>query len=412
MPEHTNMPDSSSSSGSFVVTARELLTMSGTYGVGCVENGAVLVTDGQIEWVGTQTELPEAARQLTRVEAGIVLPAFVECHTHALFAGDRYDEFAIRNQGGSYAEILESGGGILSTVEATRKASDDELFESLTLRLDRFAKAGCAVVEVKTGYGLSHEQELRHLSVIKRCAEASPIKVVATYLGAHAIPPEYRENREGYISEICERTIPEVAEQQLASAVDVFCDRGAFTADESYRILRAAQANGLRVRIHTDELSASGGCKVAAATGACSADHLEYASEDDWKALLEADVAGVLLPGVTVFLDAEKRPEARKMVDAGIRVALSTDYNPGSSHTQNLLLMATLGCSLYKLTPAEALRAVTRVPAEILGVGDRYGRIAVGMEAKFVTSSLPSWRALPYHMAPLEPLGRVGFEDR
>ena len=377
--------------------------------VGCITDGAVVVADGQIEWVGRQAELPQSAHSLVRHQANIVLPAFVECHTHALFAGDRYDEFAIRNQGGSYAEILESGGGILSTVEATRRASDEDLFAKLMRRLERFAEAGCAVVEVKTGYGLSHQQELRHLEVIRRCAESSHIEVVATYLGAHAIPPEFRENRDAYVSEICDRTIPEVADRTLASAVDVFCDRGAFTASESRRILGAARSHGLRVRIHTDELSPSGGCTVAHETRACSADHLEYASEADWKALAEADVAGVLLPGVTVFLDTEKRPEARKMIDAGLRIALSTDYNPGSSHTQNLMLMATLGCSLDKLTPAEALRAITRVPAEVLGLGKRYGRLAVGMEAKFVTSSLPSWRALPYHMAPLEPLGRIGF---
>lgn len=378
--------------------------------VGLLEDGAVWAQDGVIRWVGPQHAVPaEALNCSEQHHVEVALPAFVECHTHALFAGSRHDEFDVRNQGGSYAEILEAGGGILSTVAATRGADDTSLEADLDSRLAAFARSGCSVVEVKTGYGLSHGQELRHLAAIRRCASRAPVEVVVTYLGAHAVPAERRADRAAYIAEICDETIPAIAREGLAEAIDVFCDRGAFTADEARRILARGQELGLTARIHADELSHAGGCAVAAELGAASADHLEYAQSADLDALAGADVAGVLLPGVTVFLDADRRPPAREMAARGMRLALSTDYNPGSSHTMDLLLMATLGCALFKLTPGEALRGLTRVPAEILGRASRFGRLAPACDARVLTADLPSWRALPYHMAPSELLERVGF---
>lgn len=402
---------------SFVLRARELLTMApaaapGAAGdealVGCVHDGAVWAEGGTIRWVGPFAALPEPARGVPLREAEIALPAFVECHTHALFAGSRHDEFAVRNRGGTYAEILEAGGGILSTVAATRAASDEALATSLRARLDAFAAAGCAVVEVKTGYGLAHDEELRHLRIIREVAACAPVEVVATYLGAHAIPAERRADREGYVAEVCERTLPAVAREGLATAADVFCDRGAFTAEESRRILGCARELGLAARIHTDELSASGGCGVAADVGAKSADHLDHAGRADLERLAESGTAAVLLPGVTVFLDMPRRPDVAAMRELGVPMAVSTDYNPGSSHTQHLLLMATLACTLLKLTPGEVLAGLTRVPAEILGLGERFGRLAAGAAARLVTVRLPTWRALPYHMAPLSLMERVG----
>jgi imidazolonepropionase len=377
--------------------------------VGLIEEGGVFCQEGRIEWVGRWADRPRNLGDVARLDAAVALPALVECHTHALFAGSRHREFGLRNAGRTYAEILEAGGGILSTVEATRAASDEALAASLSARLEAFRQLGCGVVEVKTGYGLEHEQELRHLRIIREVANNAPVEVVATYLGAHAIPPEHRRNRDAYVDEICGRTLPAAAEAGLADAADVFCDRGAFTAEEAARILGRARELGLARRIHTDELSASGGCAVAAAVRAQSADHLEYASAGDIEHLARADVACVLLPGVTVFLDTERRPDARAMVAQGLRVALSTDYNPGSSHTLDLWLMVTLACTLLKLTPGEALRGVTRVPAEVLERGDRFGRIGVGRRGWLLTADLPSWHALPYHMSAQSHIHRVGF---
>ena len=401
----------------YTLRARQLLTMSDAFPssdleaarVGLIEDGCVVSRGGTITWVGPWSERPSHADELPMSRAEVALPALVECHTHSLFAGARYEEFAVRNAGGSYAEILESGGGILSTMAATR-AADEQLLEALLReRMEAFATQGCALVEVKTGYGLSHDEELRQLRLLERVRKSLPVELVVTYLGAHAIPPEYRANREAYVQEICQRTIPVIVAEELADAIDVFCDRGAFTAEESHRILRTGRDAGLEVRIHTDELSTSGGCQVASALGAKSADHLEYATDQDLDALAKADVAAVLLPAVTGFLAMPPRPRARDMAARGIRLALSTDYNPGSAHCQNLLLMATLGCTLYKMTPGEALRALTRVPAEVLGKENRFGQIAAGYDARIVTAALPSWRALPYDMAPPEPLGRIGF---
>jgi imidazolonepropionase len=379
--------------------------------VGLIEDAGVWLENGTVRWVGRYAERPDETDFLKPIECDVLFPAFVECHTHALFAGSRHDEFAVRNTGGSYAEILEAGGGIHSTVEATRAATDDDLIGALLARLHTFSRRGCALVEVKTGYGLSHSEELRHLRLLRALTPSAPVDLAITFLGAHAIPPEHSGSRTNYVDEIVNETLPAIAEENLADAVDVFCDRGAFDAGEAMRILGTAESLSLDRRIHTDELSHSHGCPVAADVGAVSADHLEYASADDLTRLAEADVAAVLLPGVTVFLDAERRPRARYMLDRGVRVALSTDYNPGSSHTQDLLLMATLGCTLFKLTPGESLRAVTRVPAEILGRSDRFGLIAPGSDGRLLSASLPSWRALPYHMGSPDLIQRIGFES-
>ncbi|MBN1947237.1 MAG: imidazolonepropionase [Bradymonadales bacterium] len=401
-----------------VVRANQLLTMCEELAdasdpeaikVGLIPDGAVWIDQGKIKWVGRFASLPHQARPLPVRTVPLAMPALVECHTHALYWGSRHQEFAIRNAGGSYAEILEAGGGILSTVSATATASDEELKSALLERLELFRRKGCALVEVKSGYGLSHEEEIRHLRLMREVQSVAPVAMVVTYLGAHALPPRFKMARHLYVDEIVERSLPQVVAEGLADAVDVFCDRGAFTADEARRILTRGRELGLACRIHTDELSHSGGCQVAHDLRASSADHLDYAENPDLDLLARADVAAVLFPGVTVFLDPPHRPRARAMVAKGVRIALSTDYNPGSSHTQDLMLMATLGCTLFKLTPAEALRGITRVPAEVLGKAEQYGRLSPGSAGCLLAAQVPSFGALPYHMAAPELLERIGY---
>lgn len=392
--------------------ARELLTMAGPAAaslrgsvgdaareealVGLVREGAVCVENGRIVWVGAAGDCPDGFGQPELYE--VLMPAWVECHTHAIFAGSRAPDFARRNAGLGYAEILEAGGGISSTVRQTRAASDDQLRDSLVARLGRFAAQGVGAVEVKTGYGLDYDEELRHLRIIAEAAKVVPhLRVVATCLAAHVVPPEYRERRADYVAMVCDRLLPEVARLGLAEQVDVFCDRGAFTVEESRAILTTAKALGFALRAHSEELAHTGGTMLAAELGARSADHLEHARAEDFAAMAAAGTAAVLLPLVTIHLDLPDRPKARQLVEAGVEVALSTDYNPGSANGDDLALTASLGCSLLKLTAAEALRGVTRVPAEVLALQD-HGRIEVGSVAKFVAFDLPSWSDLPWHM--------------
>ena len=405
------------------LVARELLTMAGPPAsalrgptgdaareaglVGLIEDGAVCTEDGRIVWVGAVTDCPDGFGQPEQYE--VLMPAWVECHTHAIFAGSRAPDFARRNAGLGYAEILEAGGGISSTVRQTRAASDDALRDSLVARLQRFAAQGVGAVEVKTGYGLDYDEELRHLRIIREASAQLPaLRVVATCLAAHVVPPEYRERREEYVTMVCDRLLPEVARLQLAEQVDVFCDRGAFTVEESRLILTRAKELGFALRAHSEELAHTGGTLLAASLGARSADHLEHARPEDFAAMAAAGTAAVLLPLVTIHLDLPDRPKARQLVAAGVEVALSTDYNPGSANGDDLALTASLGCSLLKLTAAEALRGVTRVPAEVLGLQD-HGRIAPGCVAKFVAFDLPSWSDLPWHMGA--PPGRMPLLD-
>ena len=367
--------------------------------VGAIADAAVwLEGEGpraKVRWCGRAAELPADAPAPSGAHA-LLMPAWVECHTHALFGGSRHADFALRNAGTSYAEILEAGGGIMSTVDGTRATSDDVLVDTLVERLDDFWRQGVAVVEVKTGYGLSVQEELRHLRLIREAARQSPVHVVSTCLSAHAIPREFRDDRAAYVGAIVEEILPAVAAEGLAEQVDVFCDRGAYTVDESRRVLEAARSLGFGLRLHAEELAHTGATRLACELGALSADHLEWIDADDVAAMAEADVAAVLLPIVTTFLDLEHRAPARALADAGVRVAVSTDYNPGSAHSTNLALAASLSCTLHKLTPAEALAGVTRVAAEVCGLAGRYGVVKPGAFGGLLASDLKDWRALPY----------------
>ena len=384
------------------VYARQLITLDGS-GAGLIENALVHVDEGVVSWVGRQQDAPDF--DAIRVDAVVVMPAWVECHTHSIFGGSRHGDFRRRNAGETYAAILEAGGGIMSTVTATRRASDEELRDSLAERLDRFYESGVSLVEVKTGYGLDFDEELRHLRLIAEVAASSSAEVVATCLAAHTVPAEWRHDRDGYLRMICDDLLPEVARCGLAEQVDVFSDRGAFTVEESRRVLTRAAELGFELRVHAEELAQTGATQLACELGARSADHLEHIDESDVLAMAEADVAAVLLPLVTTFLDLPERAPGRALADAGVRVAVSTDYNPGSAHSQSLQLALSLACSLHKLTPEEGLRAVARVPAEILNRPNT-GIIRAGANADFLEFDVPDWTAIPYYMTDA-PMRRV-----
>ncbi|MCB9521266.1 MAG: imidazolonepropionase [Myxococcales bacterium] len=369
--------------------------------VGLVEDAGVVIKAGRVAWVGAWRDRPDTCA--ADIEAAVVTPGWVDCHTHAIWAGDRAADFARRNAGCSYADILEAGGGISSTVAASRAADDETLARLLADRLATFDAAGVAAVEVKTGYALDYDNELRHLRVIRDVASRVRTRVVATCLAAHVVPPDARDDRAGYVAMITDRLLPRVAAEGLAEQVDVFADRGAFSVDEAHVVLQAASELGFDLRVHAEELASTGAAALAAALGARSADHLEHVTEADIAALASADVAAVLLPLVTVFLDMGHRPPARALIDAGVRVALSTDLNPGSANSADLQLACSLGCSLLKLSPAEALRAVTRVPAEVLGIDGEYGTVAPGRSGRLVAFDVERWEEIPYHLGGSPP---------
>ncbi|MFB6352124.1 MAG: imidazolonepropionase [Bradymonadaceae bacterium] len=367
---------------------------------GLMEDGGIFVLDGQIEWVGQWDDRPEAAREedVAQIEVGVVTPGWIDCHTHAVFAGERSDEFVMRNAGRSYVEIMESGGGILNTVESVRQQSIDDLADALFARVFESVRLGVTTLEVKSGYGLTTTDELKLLKAVRQVEQRGvPCELVPCFLGAHAIPDSYEDRRDEYVDLVCNEMIPRVAEQNLADYCDVFCDTGAFEVGEAERILLAGRNNGMTPRIHADELSDAGASMLAAEIGAASADHLEYASDQSLHAMAEADVTAVLMPAVNLYLDTlDHLAPARKALAEGCEVALATDFNPGSAMTQDLGLMIHLGCTLYKLTPGEALRAVTLGAADALERDD-IGRIREGQTADLTLLDVPDYKYIPYH---------------
>jgi imidazolonepropionase len=376
--------------------------------VGAIDDAGVFVKDGKIAWFGPFGERPEEANEVATIEAELVTPGWVDCHTHAVFAGERSDEFVLRNAGRPYVEILEEGGGILNSVDALREASTRELADLLVERVFDSVRAGVTTLEIKSGYGLTTSDELKTLKAIQMVAEQHvPCELVPCFLGAHAVPREYRDRREEYVDLVCEEMIPKVAEQGLADYCDVFCDRGAFSVDEARRILTTGQDHGLIARIHADELTDAGAARLAAEVGAASADHLEFTPDDAIEAMAEAGVVGVLMPAVNLFLGTtDHLAPARKLLDAGCEVAVATDFNPGSAMTQDLGLMLTLACTLYKMTPGEALRAATIGAAKALRRDD-IGRIRKGLTANLTLLSVPSMNYVPYHFGTSHVSGVV-----
>jgi len=365
-------------------TGATLVTMQdGSYNL--IENGVLAVKDGKIAWIGSEEDSPKfVAGSRHHFEGGIVTPGLVDCHTHLVFGGDRSAEFEQRLNGVSYAEIAAQGGGILSTVNATRTASQKTLFEQAHFRLAPLLAEGVTCIEIKSGYGLSDESELKMLRVIRELAETQPVKVKATCLAAHALPPEYHGRADEYIEHICQNLLPQVATERLADAVDGFCEHLAFSPEQIERVFKAAKKLGLPVKLHAEQLSSLHGSQLAAKYGALSADHLEYATEQDVKAMAESGTVAVLLPGAYYMLRETQAPPVALFRQYGVPMAIASDANPGTSPALSLRLMLNMACTLFRMTPEEALAGVTCHGARALGLQQTHGSLEVGKVADFV----------------------------
>ncbi|MCH7860115.1 imidazolonepropionase [Sphingomonas sp. NPDC092331] len=371
-------------------------------GMGVVEHGAVAAKDGRIAWVGRAGEAPAAAETVDCAGRWIT-PGLIDCHTHLVHGGDRAHEFELRLQGASYAEIARAGGGIVSTMRATRAAGEAELVASALPRLDALIAEGATTVEVKSGYGLSLEDELKMLRAARALGRARKVRIAATFLGAHALPPEYADNRAGYVDLVCETMIPAVAKAGLADAVDAFCEDIGFTPDETRRVFEAARAHGLRVKLHAEQLSNQHGAALAASHGALSADHLEYLDDAGIAAMAGAGTVATLLPGAYYFVRETRLPPVQALRDAGVPIALATDCNPGTSPLTSLLLVMNMAATLFRLTVEECLAGVTREAARALGLDHEIGTIEPGKSCDLAIWDVERPAELVYRMG-LNPL--------
>lgn len=361
-------------------------TMSERRGVGEVHDAALAVADGRIAWLGSRAELPRelSARQTHDGGGAWLTPGLIDCHTHIVYAGNRSDEFEARLEGATYADIARRGGGILSTVRATRAASEDELVAASLPRVRALLAEGVTTLEIKSGYGLDFDSERRLLRAARRLGRECPVTVRTTFLGAHALPPEYSGRADDYIDAVCDTMLPALVDEGLVDAVDAFCEHIGFTAAQTERVFAAARARGVPVKLHAEQLSDQDGAALAARYGALSADHLEWLSPAGIDAMARAGTVAVLLPGAYYFLRDTRPPPVQALRDAGVRMAVATDCNPGTSPLTSLLLAMNMACTLFRLTPAEALAGVTRDAAHALGLQQDRGMLAVGMRADFV----------------------------
>jgi imidazolonepropionase len=365
-----------------------------------IPNGGMLIRDGVIVATGPSDEIERGLpKDAEVVDAGgrVVLPGFVDAHTHPVFSGNRVDEFELRAQGASYEEIAASGGGIRSTVHKTRAASEEELGEQALKHARWFLQCGTTTVEAKSGYGLTLADELKILRVIRDLKTKTPLEFVPTFLGAHAVPDEHRDDPQRYVELVIDEMLPAVAKEGLAEYCDIFCERGYFDIETSRRILSAAQRHALRLRMHVDQLTNSGGASLAAELGAATADHLEQTEDDGIAALQRANVQPVLLPGSVYALGKSRYPRARDMIDAGLAVVLATDFNPGSSPTPSMPMMLSLAATQMKMTPAEGVTAATINAAYSLDRGDQIGSLEVGKRANFAIFECEDYRELAYY---------------
>ncbi len=370
-------------------------------GLGLVLDAAVAIAGERVLWVGRERDLAAAVddSRAERLDVGgrVVMPGLIDCHTHTVFAGSRAQEFARRVGGASYEELLAAGGGIHATVRATREAALDLLVATGMQRLDTFLGFGVTTVEIKSGYGLAVDQELKMLRAVAELERRHPIDVVPTLLGAHVMPKHHPGGREGFVTEVIEEMIPQAAEEQLARFCDVFCEQGAFAIDETRRILQAGLDHGLRPKIHGEQLSRAGSVALAVDLGAVSIDHLEHADAADAERLAASDTVAVLLPGATYFLGKNSFADGRRLADAGCRVAVSTDFNPGSCHSENLPLMLNMACLYNRLFPREVLLGATRWAADALALGDECGSLAPGRLADVLVLNMRDYRNFVYH---------------
>jgi imidazolonepropionase len=372
---------------------------------GAITQAAMAVKDGKIAWLGPRSELPEfdvLATPVYRGKGNWVTPGLIDAHTHLVFAGSRANEFELRLKGASYEEIARAGGGIISTVKACREADEAELFELGRQRLNALAKEGVTTVEIKSGYGLDIETELKLLRVARELGKHHHVDVKTTFLGAHAIPPEYKdaanstERSDAYVDLVVNEMLPAVMAENLADAVDVFCEGIAFNLAQTKRVFTAAKQAGLDIKLHAEQLSNIGGSQLAAQMGALSVDHIEYLDEAGVKALSESGTCAVLLPGAFYFLRETKLPPIDLLRQYKVPMVVASDYNPGSSPICSSLLMLNMACTLFRLTPEEALAGMTVNAAKALGIGDNVGHLAVGMQADFCLWNISSAAELAY----------------
>jgi imidazolonepropionase len=368
---------------------------------GLLSNAALAFDESGIRWVGSESSLPEIFGDDESIDCGqkLVIPGLIDCHTHLCFGGWRGDEFEMRLKGHSYQEIAAAGGGIRSTVTATRSDSVEQLFDKALKSLEDILDLGITTLECKSGYGLEKTAELKQLQVYRQLNRQQPVELAATFLGAHMIPDEYQHDREAYIELLCEVLIPAVVEKKLASFCDVFVEEGAFSINEARKILEAAKSAGLGLKVHADQLSAGGGAQLAASLGAISAEHLEYADTQGIEALAKAGTVAVSLPIASLYLREPYLP-ARKMLDKGVRVAVATDFNPGSAPSYHLPLAMTLACVNQRMTPQEVIMGATTVAARAISAEKRIGSLLPGYDADIAIIDAPNVNHWLYHFRP------------
>jgi len=367
--------------------------------LGIIENATVMIQDGLFSWIGPSDNLSqEPVDSIDTIDASglIALPGFVDSHTHTVFAGSRENEFAMRAEGKTYQEIAREGGGILSTVNATRITPKRELKKVTSHRLDTMLKQGTTTVEIKSGYGLNEEAELKMLHIINELKDESLMNIVPTFFGAHAIPSEFKENPDGYVDLLCRRLLPYIANHKMAKFCDAFCEQGYFSVEQSRKILETAKSLGFEIKIHADQLSQIGASKLAAEMDAVSADHLEKIDDAGISSLKQSGTVATVLPGVSFFLNCGYAP-ARKIIDAGIPLAIASNFNPGSCMSYSMPLMMTIACTQMSVTPEEAICAATINGAAALGLSNSSGSIEVGKQADIILYNVPNYRYLIYH---------------
>ena len=382
-----------------LLTNLKAATMKGGYGL--IEDAAILIDGGRIAWVGPRAEAPPG-NEATDCEGRLATPGLIDCHTHLVYGGNRAHEFEQRLTGVSYAEIAKAGGGIAATVRMTRAESEADLAASALRRLDSLLAEGVTTIEIKSGYGLDRDTEIKMLKVARELSQWRPVDVVTTYLGAHALPPEFKDDRAGYLDLVCREVMPAVAEARLADAVDAFCEGIAFSVAETRRVFETAKSLGLPVKLHAEQLSNLGGSRLAAEFGALSVDHIEYLDQEGVDAIAASGTVAVLLPGAFYYLREKQAPPVAALRKAGVPIAVATDLNPGTSPVHSLLTTMNMACVLFGLTPEEALRGVTDNAARALGLYDR-GLLTPGMRADIALWNIerPGDLAYPLGFNPL-----------
>ncbi|MBP5527983.1 MAG: imidazolonepropionase [Bacteroidales bacterium] len=361
-----------------------------------IKGAYLLIEDGMIKAFGPMNEWDGTTDREVDATGRMVFPSFCDSHTHLVYANSREHEFVDKIRGLSYEEIAKRGGGILNSAKATAAATEDELYEMAQRRLEEVIRIGTGAIEIKSGYGLTTESELKLLRVIRRLKENSPLTIKSNFLGAHGIPMEYRGHQEDYVELVINEMIPRVATEGLADFIDVFCDQGFFTVEDTARILEAGIKYGMRPKIHANEMAVSGGVQVGVKYGAISVDHLEQMGDAEIECLKGTETMPTILPGCAFFLNLPLSP-ARKMIDSGLPVAMASDYNPGTAPSNNMQLILSMACIRYRLTPEEAFNATTLNTAYAMGVSNEVGTIAVGKKANFyITKPIPSYEYMPY----------------